>query len=52
MKADHESDLIALVIQDIVRDAVERSRKNGRGRSSPAVLGFLAEISELIAATP
>jgi hypothetical protein len=52
MKADHESDLIALVIQDIVKDSVERSRKNGRGRSSPAALGFLAEISELIAAAP
>lgn len=46
MKADHDSDLIARVIQDIVKDAVER----GGGRSNPTVLGFLAEISEVIAA--
>jgi hypothetical protein len=46
MKADHDSDLIARVIQDIVKDAVER----GGGRSNPTVMGFLAEISEVIAA--
>jgi hypothetical protein len=50
MKTDHHSDLIALVIQDIIRDAVERNGKNGRRPNSPAVRGFLAEISELIAA--
>ena len=46
MKADHDSDLNARVIQDIIKDAVER----GGGRSNPTVLGFLAEISEVIAA--
>ena len=46
MKADHDSDLVARVIQDIIKDAVER----GGGRSNPTVLGFLAEISEVIAA--
>ncbi|HLH96750.1 MAG TPA: hypothetical protein VKW08_16685 [Xanthobacteraceae bacterium] len=51
MKADRDSDLIALVIQDIIKDAVARVSKSGRGRSSPAALGFLAEISEVIAAT-
>ena len=50
MKADRDSDLIALVIQDIIKDAVERIGKSGRGRNSPAALGFLAEISEVIAA--
>jgi hypothetical protein len=50
MKADHDSDLIALVIQDIIKDAIEHIGKNGRGRNSPAALGFLAEISEVIAA--
>jgi hypothetical protein len=50
MKADRESDLIALVIQDIIKDAVERIGKSGRGRNSPAAMGFLAEISEAIAA--
>jgi hypothetical protein len=50
MKADHDADLIAHVLQDIIRDAVERLGKNSRGRSNPAVLGFLAEISEIIAA--
>jgi len=50
MKADRDSDLIALVIQDIIKDAVERIGRSGRGRNSPAALGFLAEISEAIAA--
>jgi hypothetical protein len=50
MKADHESNLIALVIQDIIKKAIERKGKRGRGRHSPAALGFLAEISEAIAA--
>jgi hypothetical protein len=50
MKADRDSDLIALVIQDIIKDAVDRIAKSGRGRSSPAAMGFLAEISEVIAA--
>src|SRR5580704_9120463 len=42
MKADRDSDLIALVIQDIIRDAVERKGKKGRRPNSPAVRGFLA----------
>jgi len=46
MKADRDSDLIARVIQDIIKDAVER----GGRRSNPTALGFLAEISEVIAA--
>ena len=40
MKADHESDLIALVIQDIIKDSVERSRKNGRGTQQPGGAGL------------
>ena len=52
MKADHDSDLIALVIQDIIKDAIENVGKNSRGRHSPAALGFLAEISEVIGAAP
>jgi hypothetical protein len=50
MKADHDSDLIALVIQDIIKNAIEHVGKNRSGRTSPAALGFLAEISEVIAA--
>ena len=50
MKADHDRNLIALVIQDILKDAIERAGKKDRRRNSPAVLGFLAEISEIIAA--
>jgi hypothetical protein len=46
MKADHNGDLIARVLRDIVKDSVER----GGGRSNPTVLGFLAEVSEIIAA--
>ena len=52
MKADQDSHLLALVIQDIIKDAIERIGKKGRGRRSPAALGFLAEISEVIAAGP
>ena len=52
MKADHHSHLIANIIQDIIKDATERTVKKGRSRYSPAVLGFLVEISEAIAAAP
>jgi hypothetical protein len=53
MKADHNSHLIANIIQDIIKDATERTGKKRRGRYSPAaVQGFLVEISEAIAAAP
>lgn len=52
MKADRNSNLIALIIQDIIRDAVDRTGKKGRSLQSPIVLGFLAEISGSLAATP
>jgi hypothetical protein len=52
MKADRNSSLIALIIQDIIRDAVDRTGKKGRSLQSPMVLGFLAEISGSLAATP
>jgi hypothetical protein len=50
MKADRDSDLIALVIQDVIKGAIENVGKKSRGRHSPAALGFLAEISEVIGA--
>jgi hypothetical protein len=46
MKADRNSSLLALIIQDIVKDAVER----GGSPQSPTVLGFMAEISDTLAA--
>jgi hypothetical protein len=52
MKADRNSNLIALIIQDIIKDAVDRTGKKGRSLQSPMVLGFLAEISGSLAATP
>jgi hypothetical protein len=52
MKADRNSSLIALIVQDIIKDAVDRSAKKGRSLQSPTVLGFLAEISGSLAATP
>jgi hypothetical protein len=52
MKADHHNRLIALVIQDIIKDTIERSARNGRVSRGLAVRGFLAEISEIIAAAP
>jgi len=52
MKADHNAHLIALIVQDIIKDAIERTGKKGRGRRSAIMLGFLTEISEAIAAAP
>ena len=52
MKADRNGDLIALIVQDILKDAVERLAKNGRSLQSPVVLGFLAEISASLATAP
>jgi hypothetical protein len=48
-KADRDSQLIASVIQDIIRDTVARSKGRTPARPSPAALGFLAEVSEYIA---
>jgi hypothetical protein len=50
MKADRNSQLIAHIIQDIINDAAQRTRKDQRGRHRPVVLGFLLGISEAIAA--
>jgi hypothetical protein len=50
MKADRDSHLVARVIQDIIKDSVDRLGGKRRGRRSPAALGFLTEISEVIAA--
>ena len=50
MNSDHNRHLLAHIIQDIIRDAVDRSRKKGRGAPSAAVRGFLFEISEAMAA--
>jgi hypothetical protein len=50
MKADRNSSLLALIIQDIVKDAVDRAATNGGSPQSPTVLGFMAEISEALAA--
>ena len=52
MKADHNAHLIAFIVQDIIKDTIERSGKKGRGRRSAIVLGFLTEISEAIATAP
>jgi hypothetical protein len=49
MKADGDSHLISLIIQDIVKDTVARMGKKGRGARNATVLGFLAEISEVAA---
>lgn len=48
MKGDRNPQLIALILQDIIADAVERVQSR-KGRSQVA-LGFLQEISEVIAA--
>ena len=52
MKADRDCHLVALVVQDIIKDAINKTGKKGRGIRSPISSGFLAEISEVIAAAP
>jgi hypothetical protein len=52
MKVDRNSSLIALIVQDIIKDAVGRSAKKGCSIQNPTVLGFLAEISALLAVAP
>ena len=53
MKADHNSHLIAYIIQDIIKNAIQRAgEKNGCGRRDAVVLGFLSEISEVIGEKP
>jgi len=52
MKADRNGSLIALIIQDIIKDAADRAAKKGRSPQSPTALGFLAEISGSLAAAP
>jgi hypothetical protein len=49
MRADRNSNLVALIVQDIVKDAVDRTARNGGRPQSPTVLGFLAEISAALA---
>jgi hypothetical protein len=49
MQADRNSNLVALIIQDIVKDAVDRTARDGGSPHSPTVLGFLAEISGALA---
>jgi hypothetical protein len=52
MKADRNSSLIALIVQDIIKDALERTTKKGLSAQSPIVMGFLSEISAALAAAP
>ena len=49
MKADRNSNLLALILQDIVKDAVHRAARHGGSPQSPTVLGFLAELSAALA---
>ena len=52
MKTDRSTDLISLIIHDIIKDSVEQAAKTGRRRHTATVLGFLAEISQCTAAAP
>jgi hypothetical protein len=52
MKADRNSSLIALIIQDIMKAAADPTAKKGRSLQSPTVLGFLSEISGTLAGAP
>jgi hypothetical protein len=52
MKADRDNSLMALILEDMVRDAVTSATKRGRVKRNAIALGFLAEISLALAATP
>jgi hypothetical protein len=52
MKADGNSSLVALIIQDIIKEVVDQTTKRGRSMQTPTILGFLAEISDSLAAAP
>ena len=49
MKSDHNTQLIAHVVQDMMRDASKRTNKKGHDLSSSIVRGFLAEIGVILA---
>lgn len=52
MKADRNNQLIAQIVQDMMRDASNGTSKAGRNAMGAAVMrGFLAEISEALAGT-
>jgi hypothetical protein len=51
MKADGNRQLIAYIIQDIVRDAIERPGTRARVAYGSIARGFLAELSEAIASS-
>jgi hypothetical protein len=48
MKADQNNRLIALIVEDIIHDAVGRTKK--KSRPCPVAVGFLNEISQSVAA--
>jgi hypothetical protein len=50
MKADQNSALISLIVQDIISRSIEEAAKTGRRRHSPMALGFLGAISKSVAA--
>jgi hypothetical protein len=51
MKADRDQHLVAHIIHDIIKDAAKKPGKSS-GVRSPISLGFLTELSEVIAAEP
>src|SRR2546423_9919231 len=50
MKADHNCHLLSYIIQDVIKDALQRGGDKGGTRRNAIVVGFLSEISEAIAA--
>jgi hypothetical protein len=49
MKADRNDALIALIVQDIIRDAAEQGGRKRRGSVGHLAAGFLKEISRFLA---
>jgi hypothetical protein len=48
MKADRNNGLVALIVQDIMRDTAARTGKRGGPRLCPVAKGFLSEIGEAL----
>jgi len=52
IKADHNTQLIVLIVQDMIQNARKRRDTKGHSLDNAVLRGFLTEIGEIIAALP